>query len=81
MSEPQDLNKQEEGSSTREPPPPPIPSQTFHFNKKMLACIEEPCDQNAGELDQLRARLVVLKTQLAVKGKQDVRTGEVDPMV
>ena len=70
----EDLNKQEAGIPIGEaPPPPPIPSPAFHFNKKVTACIEEPSDQPANELEQLRTRLVALETQLAAKGKQDAR--------
>jgi len=70
----EDLIKQEEGSPLGEPPSPPsIPSAAFHFNKKMVADIEGASDQNQSELDQVRARLVDLETQLAAKGKQDAR--------
>ena len=70
----EDLLKQEEGSPVGEPPSPPsIPSAAFHFNKKMGAHIEGASDQNQSELDQVRARLVDLETQLAAKGKQDAR--------
>jgi hypothetical protein len=43
----EDLNKQEEGAPTGEPPPPPpIPSADFHFNKKVVARVEDASDQN-----------------------------------
>lgn len=70
----EDLSKQEEGIPTGEPPPPPpIPSPAFHFNKKVVACIEEPGDQTVSELDHLCTRLVELEGQLTAKGKQDAR--------
>ncbi len=70
----EDLSKQEEGMIIGEPPlPPSIPSAAFHFNKKSIAHIEEPCTQAVSELEQLQARMRELETQLAAKGKQDAR--------
>lgn len=70
----EDLNKQEAGMPVNEPPPPPpIPSEAFHFNPKVPACIEESRSQLAQELEQLRTRLATLETQLAAKGRQDTR--------
>ena len=69
-----DLTKQEEGIPIDgPPPPPPLPSAAFHFNKKVAARIEAGSSQNPSELDQLRAQLADLQTQLAAKGKQDAR--------
>ena len=70
----EDLTKQEEGVPIGEPPPPPpIPRAAFHFNKQVAARIEGASDQNPSEVEQVRARLLDLETQLAAKGKQDAR--------
>ena len=69
-----DLTKQEEGTPIGElPPPPPIPSAAFHFNKKGATRTESGCSQDLSELDQVRAQVMNLETQLAAKGKQDAR--------
>ncbi|HEY6409401.1 MAG TPA: hypothetical protein VIY29_18230, partial [Ktedonobacteraceae bacterium] len=69
-----DLTKQEEGTPIGEPPsPPPIPSAAFHFNKKVATHIEAGGSQDPSELDQVRAQVMDLETQLAAKGKQDAR--------
>ncbi len=70
----EDLTKQEEGVPIGEPPPPPpIPRAAFHFHKQVAARIEGASDQNPSEVEQVRARLLDLETQLAAKGKQDAR--------
>jgi hypothetical protein len=70
----EDLTKQEEGVPIGEPPPPPpLPSAAFHFNTQVAARIEGASDQNPSEVEQVRARLLDLETQLAAKGKQDAR--------
>jgi hypothetical protein len=69
-----DLTKQEEGTPAGEPPPPPpIPSSAFHFNKQGATRTESECSQDLSELDQVRAQVMDLETQLAAKGKQDAR--------
>ncbi len=69
-----DLTKQEEGTPIGEPPPPPpIPSAAIHFNKKVVSRTESGGSQDLCELDQVRAQVMNLETQLAAKRKQDAR--------